>query len=163
VIGLLVNPEYSGTPEMVREVKEAARAKDLELHVAEARTEAEIEAAFAAFARLRVGGAVIGNDTFFYNRREQIVALASRDAISAIYGWREFVSAGGLMSYGPRLVSAYRQAGLYVGRILAGAKPADLPVQQPTKFELVINLKTAKPLGLSIPPLLAARADEVIE
>ncbi|MBV8398780.1 MAG: ABC transporter substrate-binding protein [Acetobacteraceae bacterium] len=162
VIGLLVNPEYSGTPEMVREVQKAARAKELQLDIAKARTEGEIDAAFATFLQLRVGGLVVGNDTFLYNQREQVVALASRDAIPAIYGWREFVSVGGLMSYGASIASAYRQAGAYVGRILAGAKPADLPVQQPTKFELVINLKTAKALGLSIPPLLA-RADEVIE
>ena len=163
VIGLLVNPEYSGTPEMVREVQKAARAKELQLDIAKARTEGEIDAAFATFLQLRVGGLVVGNDTFLYNQREQVVALASRDAIPAIYGWREFVSVGGLMSYGASIASAYRQAGAYVGRILAGAKPADLPVQQPTKFELVINLKTAKALGLSIPPLLAAQADEVIE
>jgi putative ABC transport system substrate-binding protein len=163
VIGLLVNPDYSGTPEMTREVQEAARAKELKLHVAKARTEAEIDAAFATFVQLRIGGLVVGNDTFFYNRREQIVALASRDAIPAIYGWRDFVPVGGLMSYGASIASAYSQAGAYVGRILAGDKPTDLPVQQPTKFELVINLKTAKALGLTIPPLLAAQADEIIE
>ena len=163
VIGLLVNPEYSGTPEMIREVQEAARAKDLQLHIAKARTEAEIDAAFASFIQLPVYGLVVGNDTFFYNRREQVVALASRDAIPAIYGWRDFVSVGGLMSYGTSITSAYRQAGGYVGRILAGVKPADLPVQQPTTFELVVNLKTAKALGLTIPPSILARADEVIE
>ena len=163
LIGLLVNPDYSGTPEMIRDVKEAARAKDLELHVVKARTEAEIDAAFATFLQLHVEALVVGNDTFFYNRREQVVALASHDAIPAIYGWREFISVGGLMSYGASIASAYRQAGAYVGRILAGAKPADLPVQQPTTFELVINLETAKALGLYIPPPLAAQADEIIE
>jgi len=163
VIGVLVNPEYSGTPELIREVQEAARAKELQLHVANARTEAEIDVAFATFVQLRVGALVVGNDTFFYNRREQVVTLASSDAIPAIYGWREFVSVGGLMSYGPSIASAYRQAGAYVGRLLAGAAPADLPVQQPTKFELVVNLKTAKALGLTIPPSILARADEVIE
>jgi putative ABC transport system substrate-binding protein len=163
VIGLLVNPEYLGTPEMIREVQEAGRAKDLQLHIAKAGTEAEIDAAFASFMQLRVYGLVVGNDTFFYNRREQVVALASRDAIPAIYGWRDFVSVGGLMSYGTSITSAYRQAGGYVGRILAGAKPADLPVQQPTKFELVVNLKTANTLNLTVPPAILARADEVIE
>jgi putative ABC transport system substrate-binding protein len=163
VIGLLVNPEYSGTPEMIRALEDAAHTKELQLHVAKARTEAEINAAFATLVQLHVRALVVGNDTFLYGWREHIVALASRDGLPAIYGWREFVLAGGLMSYGPSLPSAYRQAGTYVGRILAGAKPADLPVQQPTTFELVVNLKTAKALGLTVPPSILARATEVIE
>jgi putative ABC transport system substrate-binding protein len=163
VIGLLVNPTYSGTEKIIRDTEEAARAQGLPLNIVKARTEGEIDAAFATLVQLHIDALVVGNDTFFDTRREQLVALASRHAIPAIYGWRQFTLAGGLASYGANVASAYREAGSYVGRILAGAKPADLPVIQSAKYELIINLKTAKALGLEIPPSLLARADEVIE
>jgi len=163
VVVLLVNPNYSGADETIREVQEAAREKGLQLHTVKARTEGEINSAFATLAQLHADGLVVGNDTFFYVRHEQIVEMASRHATPTIYGWREFAAAGGLMTYGASIASAYRQAGAYVGRILAGATPADLPVQQPTTFELVINLNTAKTLGMTIPPSVLGLADEVIE
>jgi putative ABC transport system substrate-binding protein len=162
VIGLLVNPG-SGPNRVVQGVQEAAGAKQLQLHILNAGTDAELESAFASLVELQVGGLVVGTDPFFNSRREQLVALAARHAVPAIYEWREFALAGGLISYGSSLSGSYRQAGAYVGRILAGAKPADLPVQQPTTFQLVVNLKTAQALGLTVPPSILARADEVIE
>jgi len=163
MIALLVNPDYSGAEKMMRETQEAALATGVQLRIVKARTEGEIDAAFAALVQLHTDALIVGNDTFFEGRREQLVEMAARHAIPTIYGWRAFAAVGGLISYGPSIASAYHQAGTYVGRILAGAKPADLPVQQPTKFELVINLKTAKALSLQIPDKLLALADEGIE
>jgi putative ABC transport system substrate-binding protein len=163
VIALLVNPNSAGAERTTREVEEAARAKGLRLHILKASTESEIDAAFTSLAQLQAGALVVGADAFFNSRREQLVALASRHGVPAIYERREFTTAGGLISYGPSFTATFRQAGIYAGKILKGAKPVDLPVQQPTTFELVVNLKTAKELGLTVPPSILARADEVIE
>jgi putative ABC transport system substrate-binding protein len=159
MIALFVDPNSPNPAPTIRDVQEAARAKGRQLDVLTASSESEIDAAFATLAQLHAAALVSG----FYGRREQIVALAARHAVPAMYYWREFVEAGGLISYGSSLTDAIRQSGAYVGRILAGAKPADLPIQQPTTFELFVNLKTAKALGLTIPPSILARADEVIE
>jgi putative ABC transport system substrate-binding protein len=159
VIALLVNP---GPPNN-EDLQEAARAKGIELHIVKATTESEINTAFATFIQLHAGALLVGADLFFFSRREQLLALAARHALPAMYEWREFAAAGGLISYGASRTAAYRQVGIYVGKILHGAKPADLPVEQPTKLELVINLKTATALGLTIPQTIFARADEVIE
>jgi putative ABC transport system substrate-binding protein len=162
-IALLVNPNNSAVERTIRDAQEAARVKGVQLDILKAATESEIDAAFATLVQLHAGALLVTADPYFNSRREQLVALAARHAVPAIYEFREFAAAGGLSSYGPSLASMYRQAGAYAGRILAGAKPADLPVQQPTKFELVVNLKTAKALGLTVPPSILARADEVIE
>ncbi len=135
----------------------------MQLDILKVSAESEIDAAFAALVRLHAGALLIGGDPFFFSRRELLVGLSARHAVPTIYDTREFAAAGGLISYGPSLAAAYRQVGIYVGKILKGAKPADLPVQQPTTFELVVNLNTAKALGLSVPPSILARADEVIE
>jgi len=162
VIALLVNPN-STAERVIRDVQEAARTKGLQLHVLKARSESEIDTAFASLVQLHAGALVVGADPFLSGQREQLVALASRRAVPSIYAWREFAASGGLISYGPSLTSAFRLVGHYAGKVLKGAKPADLPIEQPTKFELVINLKTAKGLGLTIPPSLLQRADQVIE
>jgi putative ABC transport system substrate-binding protein len=163
VIGLLVNPHSPGVERSIGDVQEAARVKGVQLQVLKAGTESEIDAAFATLDRLQASALLVGGNLFFFNQREQFVALAARHAIAAIYERREFAEAGGLITYGASFTAVARQAGAYVGRILAGEKPADLPVQQPTTFELVINLKTASALGLTIPQTLLLRADEVIE
>jgi putative ABC transport system substrate-binding protein len=163
VIALLVNPSNSSAERRIRDVQEAARTKGVQLPVLKASTESEIDAAFASLAQLQAGALVIDPDPFFVSRRDQFVALATSHAVPAIYAWHEFAAAGGLISYGASTASVYRQGGILVGRILKGAKPADLPVAQPTKFELVVNLNTAKALGLTVPQSILARADEVIE
>ena len=163
VIALLVNPNNPNAERITRDVREAARDKRLKFQILKASTESEIDAAFATLVQLHIGGLVVGADPFFRSKGEQLVALARRDAVPAIYFGREFAAAGGLISYGPSVARMYHQAGIYAGRILKGAKPSDLPVQEPTKFELVVNLNTAKALGLTIPPAILARADEVIE
>jgi putative ABC transport system substrate-binding protein len=163
VIALLVNPNNPQTEGVVRDVLEAARAKRIQLPVLKASSESEIADAFTSLMQLQAGALVVGSDPFFNSRREQLVMLASRHAIPASYEWREFAALGGLISYGASLTGIHRLAGVYAGKILKGAKPADLPVQQPTKFELVVNLKTAKALGLTVPQSILARADEVIE
>jgi putative tryptophan/tyrosine transport system substrate-binding protein len=163
VIALLVNPNNIHTERAIRDMQEAARAKGLDLDILKATTEGEIDSAFASLTQLQAGALVVDSDAFFASRREKVAALASRHAVPAIYFSREAAAAGGLISYGPSLPAAYREAGVYAGKILKGAKPADLPVQQPTTFELVINLKTAKALGLTVPPSILARADELIE
>jgi putative ABC transport system substrate-binding protein len=162
-IGFLVNPSGPEAESAVSEVRVAAQALGQQLLVVKATSEYEIDAAFATLAQERVGALLVGNDVFFYSRREQIVALAARHGMPAIYNVREFVQAGGLMSYGTSVDDAQRQAGVYVGRILQGARPGDLPIQQAVKVELALNLKTAKALGIAIPTSLLLRADEVIE
>jgi len=159
---VLVNPNSAEAQETIRRAQEAARAKSVRLHILKAAIEAEIDAAFESLAQMR-GALLVGADPFFGSRSERLVALAARFAIPTIHFQREVVLAGGLISYGPSLTAVYYQLGIYAGKILNGAKPADLPVIQPTKFELVINLKTAKTLGLTVPQSLLARADEVIE
>ena len=163
VIALLVNPTSPSAEAQIKIMQEAARAKGVELPILKAATENEIEAAFASLLELRAGGLVVGGDPFFLSRQRQLIALAFRDAVPAVYMWPHFTAAGGLIGYGISNVAVWRQVGNYAGRILQGEKPADLPVQQPTKFTLAINLKTAQTLGLTVPQSLLARADEVIE
>jgi putative ABC transport system substrate-binding protein len=163
VVALLVNPKLPESARTRSDAQEAARALGRQLLVLDASTASEIDAAFATMRQRRAGALLIGADPFFSSRLQQIVALAVRDAIPAIYVNREFVEEGGLMSYGNDTADSYRRAGVHVGRILNGAKPADLPVDQATKFELVVNVKAAKAVGLTIPESFLARADEVIE
>jgi putative tryptophan/tyrosine transport system substrate-binding protein len=162
-IDMLMNPDGPIGENQSRSAADAARALGVQLRVIRARNEGEIDSAFASLAALRPDALVIGSDPFFQSRRKKIIALAARHAVPAMSFVREFATDGGLASYGASIPDAYRQAGIYAGRILKGAKPADLPVVQPTEFELVINLKTAKALGLTIPTAVLVRADEVIE
>jgi putative ABC transport system substrate-binding protein len=163
VIALLVNPSNTNSERIVRETQDAARPSGMQLLILKAISESEIDAAFAFLVERKASALIVAPSTIFNDRREQLVALAARHAVPAIYGNHEFTTAGGLVSYGPSRTAVYRQVGIYAGKILKGAKPADLPVAQPTMFELVINLKTAKALGIEIPPTLRERADEVIE
>jgi putative ABC transport system substrate-binding protein len=165
VIGMLVNPNFADDVEIyVKEVQGTALSLGLQIYVVKASTEGDIDTAFATLVQQKVGGLLLANDAFFYGpARRQLIALAARHAIPAVYFFREFAVDGGLMSYAPSLLQAYHQVGIYTGKILKGAKPADLPVVQPNKFEFVINLKTAKALDLNIPSGLLAIADEVID
>jgi putative ABC transport system substrate-binding protein len=163
VIALLVDLNATDAVSRVSQVQAAARALGLQLVVLNVRTASDIDAAFASLVRERAGALVVGGGAFLLSRRDQIIALAARHAIPAIYGFREYSADGGLISYGNDIPDAFRRAGVYTGRILKGDKPADLPVEQPTKFELVINLKTAKALGLAVPSSMQLLADEVIE
>jgi putative tryptophan/tyrosine transport system substrate-binding protein len=163
VIALLVNPNNPIVESVIRNAQEAACTKGVQLHVLKASTENEIDAAFVTLTQAHTGALVMSSDGLFNSRLDQIAALASRHAVPAIYDWREFPAAGGLISYGPSRTGIFREVGIYAGKILKGASPADLPVQQPTRFELVVNLNTAKALDLTVPPSILARADEVIE
>jgi putative ABC transport system substrate-binding protein len=163
LIGVLLNPSNAPFETQLKDVEEAARALGREIHILQASKAQDIHVAFKAFVQMQVQGLLVGGDPFFNGRREQLVTLADHYAIPAIYELREYVTAGGLMSYGTSLPDTYRQVGLYTARVLRGERPSDLPVVQPTKFEFVINLSTAKVLGLEVPPTLSARADEVIE
>jgi putative ABC transport system substrate-binding protein len=163
VIGLLVDSNFPDVETQLKDLPAAARVLGLQTAVLNASSERDIDTAFATLVQQRIGALLVASSPFFLGRREQLVALATRHAIPAIFEWPEFVKLGGLMSYGTNLAEGYRQVGIYAGKILKGAKPADLPVQQLVKVELVINLKTAKTLGLTFPISLLGRADEVIE
>jgi putative tryptophan/tyrosine transport system substrate-binding protein len=163
VIALLVNPDSPSAERLISDTQRAALAKGVQLCILKARAEGGIETAFTALVELHAGGLVVAADPFLESRREQIARLAARHVLPAIYVERQGVEVGGLISYGVSFADVFRETGIYVGRILKGAAPADLPVQEPTTFELVINLKTAKTLGLTVPPSLLARADEVIQ
>jgi putative ABC transport system substrate-binding protein len=162
-IGVVVNPNFADAQTQLRDVEAAAESLGLRLFVLKAGTEHEIDTAFANLVREKIAALLVVSDPFFTTRRVQFAALAAHHAIPAMYELREYTAAGGLMSYGPNLFDGYRRGGVYAGKILKGTRPADLPVEQPTKFEFVINLQTAKALGLEVSPTLIARADEVIE
>jgi putative tryptophan/tyrosine transport system substrate-binding protein len=162
-VAMLINPKFPPASAEAREVQNAARALGIEINLLNASTESEIDAAFTNIVEQRNGALIIGTDPLLLGQREQLVRLAARHMIPTIYFLREFVEAGGLMSYGPSIANGYRQAGVYTGLILNGADPAVLPIVRPTQFQLYLNLKTAKALTLQIPPLLLALADEVIE
>jgi putative ABC transport system substrate-binding protein len=163
LIAVLLNPTNANFQTQLRGVQEAGRAAGQQLNILSATTERDIDIAFAIVTESHAGALLVGSDPFFNSRLDQIVATAARHAIPAIYEGRNFAMAGGLASYGTSLVDAYREVGVYTSRVLKGEKPTDLPVVQPTKFEFVINLKTAKALGLDVPPGLSARADEIVE
>jgi len=163
VLALLVNPNTWFAERLIHNAREAASVKGVQLGIVKASTESEIDAAFATLDQLHADGLIVVADPFLDGRQEQLITLAARHAVPVIYALREFAVAGGLISYGASFTATFRLAGVYAAKILNGAKPADLPVQQPTTFELVVNLKTAKALGLTIPPAILARADEVIE
>jgi putative tryptophan/tyrosine transport system substrate-binding protein len=162
-IAVLVNPNYPDAEAQIKEVQEAARTLGLRLHILKASNESDFDTTFATVTEQHAGALLIASDPFLFSQRNQLVALAARHAVPAIYQFREVAAVGGLMSYGTRITDSYHQVGVYTGRILKGAKPTDLPVVQSTKFEFVINLKTAKSLGITIAPTLLAQADEVIE
>jgi putative ABC transport system substrate-binding protein len=162
VIALLVNPANPAAAKST-DIRRAAGTLGVEILALEATSEAEIDRVFATLVQQRAGALLVPAEAFFFVRRDQLITLAARNAIPTIFGYREFPVAGGLISYGASLADAYHQQGLYVGKILKGARPSDLPVQQAVKIELVINLKTAKALGIEVPPALLIRADEVIE
>jgi putative ABC transport system substrate-binding protein len=162
-IGMLVNPNFADAETQVREARDAALKLGLRLNVLNAGKDADFEPALSTFSKKHTEALLVANDAMFNSRRVQLTALVARYAIPAIYSYREYVVAGGLISYAPSLTDSYRQAGVYAGKILKGAEPADLPVVQPARFELVVNLRTAKALGLEVPPMLLDRADEVIE
>jgi putative ABC transport system substrate-binding protein len=163
VVAMIINPNYPGADSEMAEVEAAGRLIGMQTQRLTASSERDLDAAFATISRRRVDAVMVGADGFLITRRDQIAALATRYAMPGIYPFPDYAAAGGLMSYGASLTDAYRQAGVYTGRILKGAKPTDLPVMQPTKFEFVINVKTANALGLTVPPTLVALADEVIE
>ena len=162
-LGLLLNPNFPAAARQLKDMQEAARSIGVQLQIFKARTDPEIDAAFETVAQRRIRGLVVAADTLFVTYRDRLVALAARHAVPAIYSLREFAALGGLMSYGIDLQDLYRNVGLYAGRILKGTRPADLPIMQPTKFEMVINMKTARKLDLAVPATLLAQADEVIE
>jgi putative ABC transport system substrate-binding protein len=163
MIAVLVNSDYSPSKSQLQDVQEAAARLGVQVLALRANTEADLDAVFVDLVRQRAGALLVCASPFFFGRRQQLVVLAARHAVPAIYEWREFAAAGGLMSYGTNINDAYRQMGVYAGRILKGEKPADLPILQSTEFEFVINLSTARALGIEVPPTLSARADEVIE
>jgi len=163
VIGVLLNPNFPPAARQLQDIEEAARTIGQRLFVSKASNDVELSAAFTSLVQQQVGALLVAADPYFDTRRDQIIAFAKQNRLPAIYQFREYAVAGGLISYGPSITDMYRQAGIYTARILKGAKPADLPVVQPTKFDFVINLKTAKALGLIVPPGLLNAADEVIE
>lgn len=163
IMAVLINPNFSAAESQLRDVQEAAVRLGVQLVVLRANGENDFDAAFSTLIQQRAEGLLVCGSPFFFSKRAQLIGLAARHGVPAMYEWREYAATGGLMSYGTNLADIYRQGGLYSGQILAGAKPADLPVMQATKFEFVINLGSAKALGIAVPPALSARADEVIE